>query len=158
MRCPFCREENDRVIDSRLVEDGFSIRRRRHCLRCGRRYTTSERPEEMAIKVVKKGGCREPFQRGKIRQGLERACWKRPISGEQIDGLVSDIESEVYADFESEIPSRVLGDLVMEHLRQLDQVAYVRFASVYREFKDVADFVQELRPILEKRDTRERTS
>jgi transcriptional repressor NrdR len=138
------------------VDDGFSIRRRRHCLNCGRRYTTYERPEEMAIKVVKKDGCREPFAREKIRQGLARACWKRPISDEQIDKLVSDIESEVYADFESEIPSRVLGDMVMEHLRQLDQVAYVRFASVYREFQDVNDFVHELRPILRDREGRER--
>ena len=131
-----------------MVEDGFSIRRRRHCLSCGRRYTTFERVEEMAIKVVKKDGCREPFQREKIRQGLARACWKRPISDEQIDKLVSDIESDVYARFESELESRVLGDLVMEHLRELDQVAFVRFASVYREFKDVNDFVHELGPIL----------
>lgn len=156
MRCPFCRQDHDRVVDSRIVDDGFSIRRRRHCLNCGRRYTTYERPEEMAIKVVKKDGCREPFAREKIRQGLARACWKRPISDEQIDKLVSDIESDVYADFESEIPSRVLGDLVMEHLRQLDQVAYVRFASVYREFQDVNDFVHELRPILRDREGRER--
>ncbi len=148
MRCPFCREDNDRVIDSRSVEDGFSIRRRRHCLKCGRRYTTQERPEEIAIKVVKKDGCREPFQREKIRQGLARACWKRPISDEQIDRLVSDIESVIYAEFDSEIESRTLGDLVMEHLRQLDQVAFVRFASVYRQFKDVNDFVEELQPMI----------
>lgn len=152
MRCPFCREDNDRVSDSRGVDDGFAIRRRRQCLNCGRRYTTSERPEEMAVKVVKKDGCREPFQRSKIRQGLERACYKRPISDEQIGRLVSDIESEVYAEVDTEIESRVLGDLVMEYLRKLDQVAYVRFASVYREFKDVSDFVQELAPILEDRE------
>ena len=156
MRCPFCREDNDRVIDSRVVDEGFSIRRRRHCLNCGRRYTTYERPEEIAIKVVKKDGCREPFRREKIRQGLERACWKRPISDEQIDRLVSDIESDVYADFESEIESRTLGELVMEHLRDLDQVAFVRFASVYREFKDVNDFVHELQPILRDRESRPR--
>lgn len=148
MRCPFCREDNDRVADSRMVEEGFAIRRRRHCLRCGRRYTTYERPEEIAIKVVKKDGCREPFRREKIKQGLARACWKRPISHDQIDKLVSDIESDVYAHFESELESRILGELVMEHLRELDQVAFVRFASVYREFKDVNDFVHELRPIL----------
>jgi transcriptional repressor NrdR len=144
--------DNDRVINSRSVEDGFSIRRRRHCVNCGKRYTTYERPEEMAIKVVKKDGCREPFIREKIRQGLARACWKRPISDEQIDKVVADIESDVYSDFESEIESRVLGNLVMEHLRELDQVAFVRFASVYREFKDVNDFVHELRPILNKQD------
>lgn len=133
-----------------MVEDGFAIRRRRLCLRCGRRYTTYERPEEIAIKVVKKDGCREPFRREKIKQGLARACWKRPISNEQIDKLVSEIESDVYAHFESELESRILGELVMEHLRELDQVAFVRFASVYREFKDVNDFVHELRPILKK--------
>ncbi len=157
MRCPFCREDNDRVSDSRSVEDGFSIRRRRQCLNCGRRYTTNERPGEMAIKVVKKDGCREPFQREKIRQGLARACWKRPISDEQIDRLVSDIESDVYAEFDTEIETRTLGDLVMEHLRQLDQVAFVRFASVYRQFKDVNDFVEELQPmILKDREARQR--
>ncbi|MHB0959891.1 MAG: transcriptional regulator NrdR [Pirellulaceae bacterium] len=156
MRCPFCREDNDRVIDSRVADDGFSIRRRRHCLRCGRRYTTYERPDEMAIKVVKKDGCREPFRREKIRRGLEQACWKRPISNEQIDGLVADIESDVYAEFESEIDSRTLGELVMVHLKDFDQVAYVRFASVYRDFKDVNDFVEELQPILKDRESRTR--
>jgi len=153
MRCPFCREDNDRVIDSRVVEDGFSIRRRRQCLNCGRRYSTYERAEEMA---VKKDGCREPFRREKIRQGLARACWKRPIRDEQIDQLVAEIESAIYADFESEIDSRTLGELVMEHLKSFDQVAYVRFASVYREFKDVSDFVDELQPILKDRETRPR--
>ncbi|MHB8970624.1 MAG: transcriptional regulator NrdR [Pirellulaceae bacterium] len=156
MRCPFCREDNDRVIDSRVADDGFSIRRRRHCLKCGRRYTTYERPDEMAIKVIKKDGCREPFQRDKVRRGLERACWKRPIRDEQIDRLVADIESDVYADFESEIESHTLGELVMEHLKDFDQVAYVRFASVYREFKDVNDFVHELQPILKDREARPR--
>lgn len=156
MRCPFCREDNDRVADSREADDGFSIRRRRQCLRCGRRYTTYERPDEMAIKVVKKDGCREPFQRLKIRHGLERACWKRPISDERIDRLVADIESDVYADFESEIDSRTLGELVMEHLRDFDQVAFVRFASVYRDFKDVQDFVRELQPFLRERESRPR--
>lgn len=110
----------------------------------------------MAVKVVKKDGCREPFKREKIRQGLARACWKRPISDEQIDKLVSDIESDVYAEFETEIESPVLGDLVMDHLSHLDQVAFVRFASVYREFKDVNDFVHELRPILKDQKSRPR--
>jgi len=110
----------------------------------------------MAVKVVKKDGCREPFRREKIRQGLARACWKRPIRDEQIDQLVAEIESAIYADFESEIDSRTLGELVMEHLKSFDQVAYVRFASVYREFKDVSDFVDELQPILKDRETRPR--
>ena len=157
MRCPFCSSLQDRVIDSRQSKDAREIRRRRECETCSRRYTTYERPEEMAVKVVKKDGCREPFRREKTRQGLARACWKRPISDEQIDKLVSDIESEVYAEFESEIESRVLGDLVMEHLRELDQVAFVRFASVYREFKDVNDFVHELRPILKDQKGRSRS-
>ena len=154
MRCPFCRQDNDRVIDSRVVDDGFAIRRRRQCLNCRRRYTTHERPEEMTVKIVKKDGCREPFRREKIRQGLARACWKRPISDEQIDSVVSDIESELYADCDSEVDSRSLGDLVMKHLKKLDQVAFVRFASVYREFKDVTDFVHELQPILKDRRSR----
>lgn len=152
MQCPFCREDNDRVIDSRAVDDGLAIRRRRQCLSCRRRYTTHERPEEMAIKVVKKNGCREPFARDKIRQGVARACWKRPISDEQIDKLVADLEGDLYADFDSEIDSHTLGEMVMEHLRILDQVAFVRFASVYRDFKDVTDFVHELQPILRDRE------
>jgi transcriptional repressor NrdR len=155
MRCPFCRQDNDRVIDSRAVDDGLGIRRRRQCLDCRRRYTTYERPEEIVVKIVKKDGCREPFRRDKIRHGLARACWKRPISDEQIDSLVSDIESELYEDYDSEVDSRTLGDLVMKHLKKLDQVAFVRFASVYREFKDVTDFVHELQPILKDRRSRE---
>ncbi|MCA9120799.1 MAG: transcriptional repressor NrdR [Planctomycetaceae bacterium] len=148
MRCPFCRLDNDRVIDSRASEDGFAIRRRRECLNCKRRYTTYERLEEMAIKVVKKNGEREPFSREKMRQGLARACWKRPISDEQIDGVIAQVETEVYANFDSEVESEHLGGLVIRYLGELDQVAFVRFASVYREFKDVRDFVEELQPML----------
>ncbi|HEX4149980.1 MAG TPA: transcriptional regulator NrdR [Pirellulales bacterium] len=149
MKCPFCRVDNDRVIDSRASEDGFAIRRRRECLDCRRRYTTYERIEDWAIKVVKKDGTRTPFERDKIKRGLEKACWKRPIGEEQIEAIVSGIETEIYASFESEVPSQHLGELVMRHLRKLDQVAFVRFASVYREFKDVRDFVEELEPMLE---------
>lgn len=148
MRCPFCRLDNDRVIDSRASEDGFAIRRRRECLNCKRRYTTYERLEEMAIKVVKKNGEREPFSREKMRQGLARACWKRPVSDEQIDGVIARVETEVYANFDSEVESRHLGGLVIRYLGDLDQVAFVRFASVYREFEDVRDFVDELQPML----------
>lgn len=151
MRCPFCRVDNDRVIDSRASDDGFAIRRRRECLHCKRRYTTYERLEEMTIKLVKKDGAREPYERDKMRAGLAKACWKRPISDEQIDSLVSTIESHVYANYENEIPSRELGELVMQYLSELDQVAYVRFASVYREFKDARDFVDELQPMLNRR-------
>ena len=148
MRCPFCRADNDRVIDSRASEDGLAIRRRRECLDCKRRYTTYERLEEMAIKVVKKHGERQPFSREKMRRGLEKACWKRPISDEQIDALVGAVETDVHANFDQEVESRDLGKMVMEELGALDQVAFVRFASVYREFKDVRDFVDELQPML----------
>ncbi len=149
MKCPFCRTDNDRVIDSRLSDDGFAIRRRRECLSCRRRYTTYERLEQSTIKVVKKDGARVPFDRSKIQGGLGKACWKRPISSAQINEVVTAIENEVYSDFETEIDSRQLGELVMRHLRRLDQVAFVRFASVYREFKDVHDFVEELDLILD---------
>lgn len=150
MRCPFCRADNDRVIDSRTSEDGYAIRRRRECLDCKRRYTTYERLEEMAIKVVKKHGERQPFSREKMRQGLEKACWKRPISDEQIDTIIAAVETDVYGNFDQEVESRDLGTLVMEKLGAIDQVAFVRFASVYREFKDVRDFVDELQPMLKK--------
>lgn len=150
MRCPFCRADNDRVIDSRGSEEGFAIRRRRECLHCKRRFTTYERIEEIVIKVIKKGGIREPFLREKLRAGFAKACWKRPVSDEQIDAAVSRIESEVYANSETEIDSKSLGAIAMKHLADLDQVAFVRFASVYREFKDVRDFVDELQPMLRK--------
>ena len=149
MKCPFCRKDNDRVIDSRASQDSFAIRRRRECLSCKRRYTTYERIEEQAIKVVKKDGIREPFERDKIRKGLEKACWKRAVSDDQIETVVAAIEADILANFDAEVDSRYLGELVMKELRQLDQVAFVRFASVYREFKDVRDFVDELEPMLE---------
>jgi transcriptional repressor NrdR len=148
MRCPFCRVDNDRVIDSRSIDDGANIRRRRECLSCRRRFTTYERVERQALSVVKKGGVREPFDREKIRSGLNIACGKRPITEHDIEALVSEIESECYDNYESEVPSRAIGERVMELLRGVDQVAYVRFASVYREFKDARDFVDELEPIL----------
>lgn len=149
MRCPFCQADNDRVLDSRTTADGYSIRRRRECLECKRRCTTYERLEELTIKVIKKDDVREPFNREKIRQGILKACWKRPISDEIVDTMIAEIESDIYAEFESEIESRIVGDMVMHQLSKVDQVAYVRFASVYREFKDVQDFVEELQPILQ---------
>ena len=151
MKCPFCHVDNDRVTDSRTSQDGFTIRRRRECVGCRRRYTTYERIEEMAIKVVKKDGVREPFAPEKLRQGLTRACWKRPVSDDHIEAIVSTIEHEIYSRNETEVHSRELGEMLEEQLRELDQVAFVRFASVYREFQDVADFVAELRPMLEER-------
>ncbi len=152
MRCPFCQSDHDKVIDSRTTEEGFAIRRRRICLDCKCRYTTRERLEEMAIKIVKKGGIREPYRREKIRSGLMKACWKRPVGDEEIDALVSDVERELYSQFNTEIPSTELGDMVMLRLKKLDQVAFVRFASVYREFEDVSDFVQELRLLRDNED------
>lgn len=149
MRCPFCRVDNDRVVDTRASEEGFSIRRRRECLGCQRRYTTYERIDELAIKVVKRDGVREPFDREKIRRGMARACWKRPISDERIDAVVAAVESDIYANFDTEVDSRFVGQRVMEQLADVDQVAFVRFASVYRQFKDVRDFVNELQPMLQ---------
>jgi transcriptional repressor NrdR len=127
------------------------VRRRRECLACGRRFTTYERPEEATIRVIKKDGSRATFSSGNIKRGLERACWKRPISVRQIEDTVAAIENDVYTKYDTEIESRELGELVMSHLRALDEVAFVRFASVYRSFNDVHDFVEELRPMLESR-------
>ncbi len=148
MKCPICKSDNDRVVDSRTSQDGYAIRRRRECVTCGRRYTTYERIEDAVIKVVKKDGGRMPFERDKIKQGLTRACWKRPISDDQIEAATAAIEAEVYDSFEAEVTSGELGEIVLRHLSRLDQVAFVRFASVYRQFKDVRDFVEELEPML----------
>jgi len=148
MKCPYCQADNDRVIDSRASEDGFATRRRRECLDCKKRYTTYERVERTTMKVVKKDGARVPFDRNKLKLGLEKACWKRPISDAKLEAIVSDVENNIEANFDSEVESRYVGELVMQHLRELDQVAYVRFASVYRQFEDVQDFVEELKPML----------
>src|SRR5580698_7337205 len=148
MRCPFCHQQSNRVVETHGGEGGFAIRRRRECLVCRRSYTTLERSEERSIKVVKKDGVRVPFDRQKIKQGLEKACWKRPVSDEQLELIVSTIETEVHGKFEAEVESSWLGELLMQHLRSVDQVAYVRFASVYREFQDARDFVDELEPML----------
>jgi transcriptional repressor NrdR len=148
MKCPSCRADNDRVLDSRASQDGFAIRRRRECLSCKYRYTTYERVERNAIRVIKKDGSHVPFDRDKLKLGLEKACWKRPVSDGKMEEMVRSVEDAVETDFDCEIPSSRLGELVMQRLREVDQVAYVRFASVYREFKDVHDFVDELRPML----------
>jgi transcriptional repressor NrdR len=149
MLCPFCRQSETKVIDSRSSEE-FVIRRRRECLnlKCGRRFTTYEKIEESPLKVIKKDGSRVPFDREKIRSGLEKACYKRPVSEEQIERIISDVESDIYQNFDREVPSRCIGERVFNMLREVDQVAFVRFASVYREFKDVNDFVEELEPML----------
>lgn len=149
MMCPYCRFGETKVIDSRASEE-HSIRRRRECLnlKCGRRFTTYEKIEEAPLKVVKKDGSRVPFDREKIRSGLEKACYKRPVSEEAIEGIISEVEADVQREFEREVPSRYIGEAVFNKLREVDQVAFVRFASVYREFKDVNDFVEELEPML----------
>jgi transcriptional repressor NrdR len=141
MRCPFCRENKDRVVDSRSSEEGLSIRRRRLCLRCKRRFTTYERVEETPRRVIKKDDRRVPYEREKLRRGIEKACWNLAISNEQVDHVTATVESEAFEQYDLEIPSRSLGELVMRELRKLNQVAYVRFASVYKEFKDVSEFM-----------------
>ncbi|MBE3123441.1 MAG: transcriptional repressor NrdR [Planctomycetes bacterium] len=150
MECPFCHQDNDKVVDSRA--SGAAIRRRRECLACSRRYTTYERAEsEPRLRVVKKDGTRETYDRTKIRRGLLLALHRRPVPTERIDLMLQEIEDELSAKFDVEIPSRAIGDLVMEKLRKTDQVAYVRFASVYRDFKDVSEFMQEVEPMLTQR-------
>jgi len=148
MKCPSCHDDNDKVIDTRTVEDGVVIRRRRFCNRCKRRFTTYERVETTTVRVVKRDLTRVLFDPQKIRQGIERACWKRPISGEQLTELVAGIASEIDTAFDTEVSSREIGRIVMERLRTLDPVAYVRFASVYLEFQDARDFANELQPML----------
>ena len=147
MLCPFCRQGETKVIDSRASQE-FAIRRRRECLDCGRRFTTYEKIENSPLKVIKKDGTRVPFAREKIREGLEKACYKRPVSDAQIEAIICDVESDIYDQFDREVPSRYIGEKVFSDLRKVDQVAFVRFASVYREFKDVNDFVEELGPML----------
>ncbi|MEW6745051.1 MAG: transcriptional regulator NrdR [Planctomycetota bacterium] len=151
MKCPFCKANNDKVIDSRTSGDACVIRRRRECLECGKRFTTYEKIEETPLRVVKKDGSRVPFDRTKIMAGLLKACEKRPISVDRLEEVVNRIESQLNEMFDKEVSSRFIGQLVMKELRELDQVAYVRFASVYREFKDINQFLEELRPLLDKR-------
>jgi transcriptional repressor NrdR len=147
MECPFCHQDNDKVVDSR--GSGAAIRRRRECLACNRRYTTYERAEsEPRLRVVKKDGSRESYDRAKIRRGLLLALHKRPVPTSRIDEMLQEIEDELTARGELEIPSRAIGDLVMEKLKKEDQVAYVRFASIYRDFQDVSAFMHEVEPML----------
>jgi transcriptional repressor NrdR len=150
VRCPFCGEKEDKVIDSRESREGEVIRRRRECVGCSRRFTTYERVEEMLPLVVKKDDRREPFDRAKIMNGLTRACEKRPISADALEKVVAGIEARLQEEGRKEVPSREIGEAVMGALRSLDPVAYVRFASVYREFRDVEEFMRELRGFLQK--------
>ncbi len=140
MRCPYCGHPEDRVVDSREAQDGQVTRRRRECLACARRFTTYERIDDVLPGVVKKDGRREAFDRAKILEGVATACQKRPVSAEQMEGLVADVERQLQEAGEREIPTSVIGEAVMQRLRRLDEVAYVRFASVYRAFRDVGEF------------------
>jgi len=151
MRCPFCSYEEDKVIDSRTSRDGQVIRRRRECLKCESRFTTYERIEEALPLVVKKDGRREPFNRMNILQGLSRACEKRPISADTLDGVVDELERRFQETGRKEIPSSMIGEAVMDRLKSLDEVAYVRFASVYRSFRDISEFMDELKHLLERK-------
>ncbi len=151
MKCPFCDKLEDKVVDSRMAKEGEVIRRRRECLGCKRRYTTYERVEEILPVVVKKDGRRESFDRTKILSGLKKACEKRPISTATIETVTDRIEKRIQEMGESEIESRIVGEEVMKELHQLDQVAYVRFASVYREFKDIDQFMDELKSLAQQR-------
>ena len=150
MKCPFCGCDNTRVIDSRPAEDNSAIRRRRMCDVCGKRFTTYEKVETIPFIVIKKDNNREQYDRSKIEAGVLRACHKRPVSVNQINQLVDEVETEIFNREEREIPSTVIGEIVMDKLRNLDSVAYVRFASVYREFKDVNTFLSELKKMLDK--------
>jgi transcriptional repressor NrdR len=149
MKCPYCGKENTRVINSRPTDDS-SIRRRRQCDECGKRFTTYEKVETLPLIVVKKDNNREPYDREKIVAGIVRSCHKRPISMKQINDMVDDIEGQIFNMEEKEIPTTTIGSIVMDKLKDLDEVAYVRFASVYREFKDVNTFMDEIKKILKK--------
>ena len=148
MKCPFCGHDNTRVIDSRPADENNSIRRRRVCDECSRRFTTYEKVETIPLIVIKKDDNRETYDRAKIEAGVLRACHKRPVSANQITRLVDDVETEIFNRGEKEISSRVIGELVMDRLKSLDAVAYVRFASVYREFKDINTFMDELKRVM----------
>ncbi|MDE6910193.1 MAG: transcriptional regulator NrdR [Lachnospiraceae bacterium] len=150
MKCPFCSHENTRVIDSRPAEDNSSIRRRRVCDVCNKRFTTYEKVEAIPLIIIKKDDNREAYDRSKIETGVLRACHKRPVSMDSIDVLVDEVEADILNREEKEISSRVVGELVMNKLKDLDAVAYVRFASVYREFKDINTFMDELKKVLDK--------
>ena len=150
MKCPFCLEDNTRVLDSRPVDEKTAIRRRRLCDSCGKRFTTYEKVETLPLVVIKKDQTRQQFDRSKIEAGVLRACYKRPISAEAINQLVDSVENEIFRMSDREVSSTTIGNVLMDHLKKLDGVAYVRFASVYREFKDVNTLMEELKDLMEK--------
>lgn len=144
MRCPFCHLDEDRVLDTRAAEGGYLIRRKRVCTNCNRRFGTVEKIEQLTLRVVKRDGTREPLDREKIRRGIERACSKRSVPSDKVEQTVQSIESQIYNDYDTEIPAKDVGNIVMEHLVKLDEVAYIRFASVYQEFHTAEDFIREV--------------
>ena len=150
MRCPYCAVEEDKVVDSRVAEEGRVIRRRRECLGCGRRYTTFERAEEVPLLVVKRNGDEEPFERSKVVEGIKRSVKNRPVTAAEIEELVDDVEESMRASGERPVPTSVIGREVLERLRNLDEVAYLRFASVYKDFQELTDFERELGQLLKK--------
>lgn len=151
MKCPFCGNDEDKVVDSRPTDDGLSIRRRRECTKCGSRFTTYEKVETVPLMVVKKDGTRQAFDRNKILGGIVKACEKRPVSVQQIEKLVDSIEAQLYNSMKKEVSTTEIGEILMTALKDLDQVAYVRFASVYREFKDIDTFMAELSKIMKEK-------
>ena len=158
MRCPYCEKPDTRVIDSRPTEEGHAIRRRRECDHCRKRFTTYEKVEEMIIMVIKKDGSREAFDRNKVRNGIIKACEKRPVSVASIERIVEEIERGLNNMMEKEIESKLIGEVIMEHLSKLDEVAYVRFASVYRQFKDVNTFIAEIEKLLGNEKNKQKSS
>lgn len=152
MKCPYCGFIDDRVIDSRPTDEGTVIRRRRECIKCAKRFTTYEKVESLPLIVIKKDKTRQPFNREKLINGMLRACEKRPVSIDDIEKLADDIESQIYNSLQREITTNEIGEMVMERLKSLDEVAYVRFASVYRQFKDIDTFMEELRKLQQKKE------
>lgn len=144
MKCPFCNFADSKVVDSRPTDEGTSIRRRRECLKCGKRFTTYETVERLPLMLIKRDGTREPYSRDKLLSGVMKACEKRPVPQQRLEQLVDQVEQKLFGTLESEVSSKTIGEMVMEELREIDEVAYVRFASVYRQFKDINTFMEEL--------------
>jgi transcriptional repressor NrdR len=153
MRCPYCHVDNDRVLDTRAAEDGYMVRRKRVCNTCNRKFATLEKIEQLLLRIVKRDDTREPLDREKIRRGIERACSKRNIQSAVVERAVQDIEADIYRKFDSEVPASEVGRIVMKHLSKLDEVAYIRFASVYHEFHDAEDFIRAISAIAEPQKT-----
>jgi transcriptional repressor NrdR len=145
VKCPACGKDDDKVLESRSIDDGSAVRRRRECVACKARFTSYERVEEKPLIVIKKDNTRQPYSRGKLTAGIRKACEKRPVSAEDIERIADDVEKFLYSEYGREVPTTQIGEIVMDHLQKIDQVAYVRFASVYRQFEKVTDFVKEIK-------------